>query len=130
MRFNSQTTIEKSCLEFLQRNCTWASAEVLNSSIGNVDLHYIYGCTGHDLQWNIQCCCENKCNNKCTPLINPSKWTLMYCCCSVTWTWIPSRSCIRWRWRYRRLMVLSQRLWIQTNRLKGLCVTLYLIHGL
>jgi hypothetical protein len=26
-----------------------------------------------------------------TPLINPSKWILMYHSCSVTWTWIPGR---------------------------------------
>jgi hypothetical protein len=63
------------------------------------------------LQWNIQCRYENRCVSRCTPLINPFKWTLMYRWCSVTWTWILVRSYIGWRWRCVRLMVLSPRLW-------------------
>jgi hypothetical protein len=59
----------------------------------------------------------------CTPLINPSKWTLMYHWCSVTWTWTPSKICTTWRWCCRRLMVSSWRSWAQWNWLKWLCVT-------
>jgi hypothetical protein len=33
------------------------------------------------LEQNIWWWCENKCNNKHTPLINPSKWTFMYYWC-------------------------------------------------
>jgi hypothetical protein len=75
------------------------------------------------LQWNIWRWCENRCCIRRTPLINSSKWILMYRWCSVTWTWIPSRSCTRWQWRCRCLMILSWRLWAQRYWLKGLCVT-------
>jgi hypothetical protein len=69
------------------------------------------------LQQNIRWC-ESWCYNRCTSLINPSKWTLLYRWCSVTWTWIPGRSCIGWQWCCKRLMVSSWKSWIQRNRLK------------
>ncbi len=117
----------KSCFEFSQRNGTWPSVKLLNSTKGTVDLHGVYGCRGHNLQRNIQWWCESWCDNRRTPLINPSKWTLMYHWCSVTWTWILGRSYTGWWWRCRRLMVLSWRSWAQRNRLKWLCVTSYMI---
>jgi hypothetical protein len=76
------------------------------------------------LQWNIRWWCESWCGSKRTPLINPSKWTLMYRWCSVTLTWILGRNCTRWQWRCRHLMVPLWRLWVQRNQLKWLCVTL------
>jgi hypothetical protein len=63
------------------------------------------------LEWNIRWWCENRCNSRCTPLINPSKWTLMYYWCNVTWTWIHGRSCTRWRWCCKCLMEPSWRSW-------------------
>jgi hypothetical protein len=36
------------------------------------------------LQRNIRWWCKSWCDNKRTPLINPSKWTLMYRWCNVT----------------------------------------------
>jgi hypothetical protein len=86
----------ESCLEFLQRNGTLTWVELFNSPRRTIDLHGIYGCRGHDLQWNIWWWCESYCDSKHTPLINPSKWTLMYHWCSVTWIWIPDENYIRW----------------------------------
>jgi hypothetical protein len=63
------------------------------------------------LQWSIWWWCESRYSNERTPLINPSKWTLMYWWCSVTWTWIPGKSCTRWRWCCGCLMVPLWRLW-------------------
>jgi hypothetical protein len=63
------------------------------------------------LQRNIWWSCESRCGNRRTLLINPSKWTLMYCWCNVTWTWIPGRSCIKWRWCCGCLIVLLWRSW-------------------
>jgi hypothetical protein len=74
------------------------------------------------LQWNIWWWCESWCGSKCTSLINPSKWILIYRWCSVTWTRIPSRSCIGWRWQCKRLMVSSWRSWTQKNWFNWLCV--------
>jgi hypothetical protein len=87
------------------------SAELLNSPRGTTNLHGVNGCWSHNLQRSIRWWCESRCNNRCTPMINPSKWTLMYCWCSVTWTWIPGRSCTRWQWCCRHLMVPSWRSW-------------------
>jgi len=99
----------KSCLELPQRNSTWPFAKLLNSPRGTTDLHGVYGCWGHNLQRDIRWWCESRCGNRRTPLMSPSKWTLMYCWCSVTWAWIPGRSYTRWRWCYRHLMVPSWR---------------------
>jgi hypothetical protein len=85
--------------------------EFLNSPRGIVDLHGVYGCRSNGLQHNIRWWCESRCSNKRNPLINPSKWTLIYRWCSVTWTWIPGRSCLGWWWRCRCLMVPSWKLW-------------------
>jgi len=68
----------ESLLEFHQRNGTWPFIKLLNSPIGPVDLHGVYGCRGHNLHWNTWWWCESWCRNKRTSLINPSKWTLMY----------------------------------------------------
>ncbi len=73
----------KSCLELLQRNGNWPSVKLFNSPRGTPDLHGIYGCRSNALQRNIQWWCESKCNNKRTPLINPSRWTLVYHWCNV-----------------------------------------------
>jgi hypothetical protein len=35
------------------------------------------------LQRNIRWWCESRCGNMCTPLMSPSKWTLMDCWCGV-----------------------------------------------
>jgi hypothetical protein len=43
---------------------------------------------------------------------------LMYHWSSVTWIWIPGRSCIKWQWRCRCLMVPSWWSWAQRNYLK------------
>jgi hypothetical protein len=56
-------------------------------------------------------------------LNNPSKWTLMYHWCSITWTWILRRSSIRWWCQCWCFMVLSWRSWDQKIWLKWLCVT-------
>jgi len=101
----------ESYLELHQRNSTWLSVELLNSPRGTVDLHDIYGCWGHNLQSNIRWWCESRCDHRHTPLMSPSKWTLMYRWCNVTWTRIPNRSCTGWQWCYRHLMILLWRSW-------------------
>jgi hypothetical protein len=63
------------------------------------------------LEWNIQWWCESMCDNRCTPLMSPYKWILMYCWNSVTWTWIPNRSCTEWWWCCKCLMVPSWKSW-------------------
>jgi len=109
LQFTNQSW--ESCLELLQRNSTWPFVELLNFPRGTIDLHGVYEHWGHSLQWNIRWWCESRCGNMHTPLMNPSKWTLMYRWCSVTWTWIPGRNYTGWRWCYRHLMVPSWRLW-------------------
>ncbi len=114
----------ENCPELLLKKNTWPSVELLNSPRGTVDLHGVYG---DGLQQNVWWWCESWCGSRHTPLIKLSKWTIMYCWCSVAWTWILVRSCIRWWWSCRRLMVPWWRSWAQKNQLKWLCVTLYLI---
>jgi hypothetical protein len=59
------------------------------------------------LQRSIWWWCESSCGSRCTPLINPSKWVLVCCWCSVTQTWIPNRSCTKWWWCCGCLVVPS-----------------------
>jgi hypothetical protein len=86
--------------------------------VATLDLHGVYRCRSNGLQWNIWWWCESWCDYKRTPLINLSKWTLMYWLCSVIWTKILGRSCTKWHSCYRRLMVSLWRSWVQRNRLK------------
>jgi len=109
LQFTNQSW--ESCLELPQRKSTWPFAELLNSPRGIANLHGVYGYWGHTLQRNIRWWCESRCSNKCTPLMSPSKWIMIYRWCSVNWTWIPGRSYTGWRWCCGHLMVSSWRSW-------------------